>query len=245
MPVNVVKPLVGIRRGISNIMHGVLRESFMHMTISIDLLTVDDLEATNTIVMAAYNVRQSRMEALRRHLLFQPDGSFVAKDDGAIVGFGAVVDYGLFAYVGLMSVAPSMQKRGIGALILERLLAYLDERGCATVLLDASPAGKPLYDRFGFVEEDTTVVLKQTEQVPLPHNRILSSNASISMAASLFSAPGIQHCTATQAWAWDDEMFSEQNIHGADTLAIAAHCLLFVPTFDTLMIRLHTENKLD
>jgi predicted N-acetyltransferase YhbS len=90
------------------------------MTITIDVLTSDDLEATNVVVMAAYNVQQSRMEALSRHLLFQPDGSFVAKDDGVVVGFGAVVDYGLFAYIGLMSVVPSMQKRGIGAMILER-----------------------------------------------------------------------------------------------------------------------------
>jgi predicted N-acetyltransferase YhbS len=154
----------------------------MIMSITIDVCTEEDLEATDAVVMAAYNVRQSRMEALCHHLAFQPDGSFVAKYESAVVGFGAVVDYGLFAYVGLMSVAPSMQKRGIGALMLERLLACLDERGCATVLLDASSAGRSLYERYGFVEDDTTVVLKQTEQTVSPHH--IPKDGSISPLAS-------------------------------------------------------------
>lgn len=127
------------------------------------------LDATNKVVMAAYTVSHSRKDSLRRHLDLQPDGSFVAMLDGTILGFCAVVDYGLFAYVGLMSVHPGMQKRGIGGALLEHCLSWLEKRRCPTILLDATPVGFPLYRRFGFVEEDQTIVLQQAHPVSWPH----------------------------------------------------------------------------
>lgn len=142
------------------------------MRLSIHPLLEGELEVTDAVVMAAYDVPYSRKEALRRYLALQPDGAFVVKDNGYIIGFGAAIDYGPFAYIGLMSVHPTMQKRGIGQLLLEHLLAWLDDRGCATILLDASAAGAPLYDRYGFQEDDQTVVLQQTQQVHLPHQLI-------------------------------------------------------------------------
>src|SRR5438093_12615489 len=115
----------------------------MLMNISIHPFTEAELEAADEVIMAAYNIQHSRKETLHRYLALQQDGSFLAKQDGTIVGFGAVIDYGSFAYVGLMSVLPTMQKRGIGRLLMEHLLAWLDARGCATVLLDATPVGVP------------------------------------------------------------------------------------------------------
>jgi GNAT superfamily N-acetyltransferase len=126
------------------------------------------LDATNKVVMAAYSVSRSRKDSLRRHLALQPDGSFVALLDGTIVGFCAVMDYGRFAYVGLMSVHPGMQKRGIGGVLLEHCLSWLEKRHCPTILLDATPVGFPLYRRSGFVEEDQTAVLQQTHPVSWP-----------------------------------------------------------------------------
>jgi GNAT superfamily N-acetyltransferase len=137
------------------------------LSISIHLCTHPDLEATNAVVMAAFDVQSSRQEALRRYLALQPDGAFIAKENDSIVGFGAVMDYGGFAYVGLMSVHPGVQKRGIGRLILEQLLSVLDTRGCPTVLLDATPVGAALYEQYGFVDEDTTLVFRQTQPVQL------------------------------------------------------------------------------
>lgn len=142
------------------------------MVLSIQPFMRDELEVTDAVVMAAYNVSYSRKEALRRYLALQPDGAFVVKDNEGVIGFGAAIDYGPFAYIGLMSVHPTMQKRGIGRLLLEHLLTWLDDRGCATILLDASASGAPLYDRYGFREDDQTVVLQQTQHVHLPHQLI-------------------------------------------------------------------------
>jgi GNAT superfamily N-acetyltransferase len=43
--------------------------------------------------------------------------------------------------------------RGIGTALLKRAIAHLDSRGVRSIKLDATPAGKPLYERLGFVSE--------------------------------------------------------------------------------------------
>jgi GNAT superfamily N-acetyltransferase len=140
------------------------------MSISVHPFTGRDLETTVEVVKAAYNVQYSQEQSLRIYLALQPGGSFVAKYEDAVCGFGGALDYGPFAYIGLMAVSPSMQKRGIGRLVLEEILNWLDARGCATVLLDASPAGAPLYDQCGFIGDDRTLVLQQKQHVELPRH---------------------------------------------------------------------------
>lgn len=147
------------------------------MDIVIARLTSDDLAATGEVIKLAYNIPGSREDTLRRYLALQPEGAVVAKSGDTVVGFGDAFDYGPFAYIGMIATHPSMQRQGIGQHIMEYLLAWLDQRGCPTSLLDASAAGIPLYPRFGYVEEDQTTVLKQIEPVPLSHH--LSANVSL------------------------------------------------------------------
>ncbi len=138
------------------------------MIFSIHPLCETDLDAVDEVVKAAYNVPRSRKDTLHQYLKLQPDGAFVVKDNDTIVGFGAALDYGSFAYIGLMSVHPSVQKRGVGRLLMDTLLAWLAERGCQTVLLDASQAGAPLYLQYGFVEDDRTIHMRQVQKTAVP-----------------------------------------------------------------------------
>jgi hypothetical protein len=80
----------------------------------------------------------------------------VACEDDRVIALGGALCYGEIAYLGLMSVLPEAQRRGLGQALVERILAWLAERGCACVLLDASPAGARLYRRMGFVEDEPT-----------------------------------------------------------------------------------------
>ena len=77
-------------------------------------------------------------------MAIQPSGSFVAKIDNEIVGFGAAMDFGRFAYIGKMGVDPKVQRRGVGGSILATILGWLEDRKCPTILLDASPSSGPL-----------------------------------------------------------------------------------------------------
>jgi GNAT superfamily N-acetyltransferase len=138
------------------------------MSISIDPFTEAEVEAVDEVIRLAYKRPDSRKESLRRYLALQPGGSFVARQNDAVIGFGGVLDYGPFAYIGLMCVHPSMQKQGTGAMLLEQLHAWLDARNCPTILLDASAAGAPLYQHYDYIEDDITAVLRQTQPAQLP-----------------------------------------------------------------------------
>lgn len=140
------------------------------MDIAIQPLLETDIDSTDTVIQAAYG-SSSRKATLYHYLHFQADGAFVAKKADAIVGFGGFLDYGRFAYIGMMSVAPGEQRQGIGQRLLEEILAHLEQRGCPTVLLDASPSGAPLYRRYGFYDDGETLALKKSKRVELPLNR--------------------------------------------------------------------------
>ena len=163
------------------------------MAIIVQPLQETELDAVDAVLKAAYNVSQSRKASLRLSLDVQPDGAYVAKEDETIVGFGAVLDYGPFAYIGLMAVYPTMQKRGVGRLLLERLLARTAQRGCPTVLLDASPAGTPLYQKCDFIETDKTLVMHRSRETIVPksasYSHITTSEFHDVAALVAFDAP--------------------------------------------------------
>src|SRR5262245_7480478 len=125
--------------------------------IVIRTLTEADIDAADAIMIPAYGVPRSRKRELRRYLALQPDGWLMAMLDGQPAGLGGATDYGPFAYIGLMAVLPSLQRRGIASAIMEQLLAWIAARACPTVMLDASPAGERLYEKLGFVDDDTVV----------------------------------------------------------------------------------------
>jgi ribosomal protein S18 acetylase RimI-like enzyme len=122
---------------------------------------IGDMEAVDGILRAAFKTAYGRKGNLKRYLEIRSSGAFVARIDGEIVGFGAAMDYGPFAYIGKMGVNPKFQRRGVGGSILTAILEWLEERSCPTALLDASPYGGPLYEKFGFLETDLTAVMRQ------------------------------------------------------------------------------------
>ncbi len=142
------------------------------MSFSVQPLLETDLDAADEVVIAAYNLTNGRKKTLQRYLALQPDGAFVVRDGDTIVGLGAALDYSSFAYIGLMSVHPAMQKRGIGKLLMDSILSWLDQRNCQTALLDASVAGEPLYLQYGFIVDDKTCDMRRTQKVAVPASTI-------------------------------------------------------------------------
>jgi ribosomal protein S18 acetylase RimI-like enzyme len=54
--------------------------------------------------------------------------------------------------IGSVIVRPEFQRGGLGRVIMEHALAWLAHEGVRHVFLDATPAGRPLYRRLGFVD---------------------------------------------------------------------------------------------
>ncbi len=90
----------------------------------------------------------------KRFLRASPNGCFVAEVDEEVCGSAATIIYGgRFAWVGMVLVDPALRGRGIGTKLLERCVEHLDSVGVPCIKLDATPLGKPLYEKMGFVAE--------------------------------------------------------------------------------------------
>jgi GNAT superfamily N-acetyltransferase len=86
------------------------------------------------------------------HFFLDHGGARLAVDDGdKVVGSVAWLPFGDdFAWLSMMLVDPAVRRGGIGSRLMEAALAELEGR---TVRLDATPAGEPMYRKFGFVTE--------------------------------------------------------------------------------------------
>ncbi len=90
----------------------------------------------------------------RRFLENSRRGCFVMEHDGKVVGTAATIPYeSRFAWIGMVLVDPEYRKQGIGTDLLKKAIEYLDSSQVATMKLDATPQGKPIYSKLGFVEE--------------------------------------------------------------------------------------------
>jgi GNAT superfamily N-acetyltransferase len=89
-----------------------------------------------------------------RFLRLSPGGCFVMEHDGKIVGTATTISYQTrFAWIGMVLVDPYYRKQGIGTQLLEKTIEHLDHSHMRTMKLDATPLGKPIYTKLGFVEE--------------------------------------------------------------------------------------------
>ncbi len=89
----------------------------------------------------------------RRFLTLGPGGCFVAEYGGAAAGTTTTAIFGGVAWVAMVLVEESLRGRGVGTALMTHALAYLDGRGVGTVRLDATPLGRPVYEKLGFVAE--------------------------------------------------------------------------------------------
>jgi ribosomal protein S18 acetylase RimI-like enzyme len=123
------------------------------MALVIRRMNADDLEPLTRVVNAAYQRSTTSVEDLNRYLLLEPTGWFMAEWNGVPAGMVGAVNYGSRAWLGLMGVDPPLQGRGIARALMTVVLEWLDQR-CPTVVLDASEAGAPLYEKLDFVDID-------------------------------------------------------------------------------------------
>ena len=74
----------------------------------------------------------------------------VAVRAGEIVGTGVGSAHGSVGWVGTIFVAPDRRREGLGEALTRTVIDDLERRGCRTLVLIATDAGRPLYERLGF-----------------------------------------------------------------------------------------------
>jgi GNAT superfamily N-acetyltransferase len=89
-----------------------------------------------------------------RLIRLEPAGCFAAHEDNRLVGTVTTTTYGrTLAWIGMMIVRPDFRGRGIGAALMRMALRHAHDQDIGCVKLDATPAGRPLYESLGFTLE--------------------------------------------------------------------------------------------
>src|SRR2546426_9870135 len=95
-----------------------------------------------------------RPEGWARLLALEPEGCFATIENGELIGTVTAVTYGReLAWIGMMLVHPNHRRQGVGTQLMKAALAFLKSRGIVCIRLDATPAGRPVYEKLGFVPE--------------------------------------------------------------------------------------------
>jgi GNAT superfamily N-acetyltransferase len=92
-----------------------------------------------------------RLDDWRMLLQLAPAGSFAAIAGGHIIGTAIGIDYGVFGWIAMMLVEPAFRGHGVGARLLEAAMDAVPPD--LPIRLDATPLGRPLYQRYGFEDE--------------------------------------------------------------------------------------------
>lgn len=121
------------------------------MQVEIRLLFESDIAAAMRLKEAAgWNQTE---DDWRRLLMLEPNGCFGAIKDRRLVGTTTTTTYGdELAWIGMVLVDPQHRRQGIAAKLMSVALDYLNGKA-ATVKLDATALGQPVYEKFGFQVE--------------------------------------------------------------------------------------------
>jgi len=121
-------------------------------TMRIRVMTKQDIPAGLRLnTLSGWNQTSADWE---RFLVSSPRGCFVMEDGNNVVGTAATICYeNRFAWIGMVLVDPQYRKQGIGTQLLNKTIEHLDHANISTIKLDATPLGKPLYTKLGFISE--------------------------------------------------------------------------------------------
>ena len=131
----------------------------------IDLLAIGNLDGA--LALSASAGWNQRLDDWRMLLRLAPAGSFAAIAEGRVVGTAIGIDYGGFGWIAMMLVDPAYRGRGVGRRLLEAAIGAVPSDH--PIRLDATPLGRPLYQRYGF--EDEALLTRHVVSAGTPRNQ--------------------------------------------------------------------------
>jgi GNAT superfamily N-acetyltransferase len=117
--------------------------------VDIRILTADHLDGA--LALSTLMGWNQRLEDWRTLVELAPAGCFAALDGDRVVATAIGIDYRHCGWIAMMLVAPEYRGRGLGTRLLEAAMAALPPE--LPIRLDATPLGRPLYERHDFALE--------------------------------------------------------------------------------------------
>lgn len=120
--------------------------------IEIRLMTIDDLQlGLRLSQQAGWNQTESDW---LRFMNLEPEGCFVAELDGYSVGTTTTCIFSQVAWIAMVLVDVNARGKGVGTTLLKHAVEFLQrQEEVKTIRLDATPAGRHIYEKLGFVPE--------------------------------------------------------------------------------------------
>jgi GNAT superfamily N-acetyltransferase len=147
------------------------------LTATIRRATADDLDAFVDVMSVAFGFR-NRRPTVHTWVFTEPDGHLlVAEREGAIVATGAGLGFGPTGWIGAIAVRPEARGERLGQRMTEAAIDALGKR--ETLLLLATPSGRPIYDRMGFEPEGAyRVFFGPAHAQPSPRDGVREATAA-------------------------------------------------------------------
>lgn len=132
--------------------------------IGIRVMNIDDYDEIydlwiNTPGMGLNSTDDSR-EGIKRYLMRNPTSSFVAEDDGKIIGVIMSGHDGRRGYIHHTAVLPEYRRQGIAKKLVESAMNALEQDGInkvALVVFERNKTGNAFWENIGFVSRDDLV----------------------------------------------------------------------------------------
>jgi len=155
-------------------------------------------------------------------LKLSPQGCRAAVKEDRVVGTVTTVNYeNRFAWIGMVLVAAEERGQGIGTQLLREAIGVLKD--VASIKLDATPAGHPVYQKLGFQDE-----------YPLSRMETVVSGAGLRLADGFASARLMTDADLVAVCELDRAVF------GADRRAVLQWMFAGAPEYAWAVIRQNT-----
>jgi GNAT superfamily N-acetyltransferase len=124
-----------------------VREARLMGTTIRPMLPADVAAAADAVRRGDWGDREAFFRFATGHANCRP---ILAERDGEIAGTGVATVSGRVGWVGTIWVAPALRRHGLGRALTEAVIEELEGSGCRTLVLVATEAGRPVYERLGF-----------------------------------------------------------------------------------------------
>ena len=105
------------------------------------------------------------------------DGGCVAEWHGEPVGTAVACAFDHVGWIAMVLVHPDYRGRGIGTCLVERSIAHLERLAVRSIRLDATPLGRPMYEKLRFRVEYALARWEGTAPVRSPPPRVVRVDA--------------------------------------------------------------------